>query len=83
MVSFFGDTNFKALFEVKWDAADYNTAVGSANGRAFKPIGNAPALAKDLNVENNNFLRIDNERKVYNKKFLESTGGDGKLSLNF
>ena len=83
MVSFFGDTNYKALFEVKWDAADYNTAVGSQNGRAFRAIGNAPALAKDLNVENNNFLRIDQERKVYNKKFLERTNDDGKLALGF
>lgn len=69
MVYIFGDSDFKALFEYNANEADYNKAIGARNGKAFKPIGNAPALAKDLNKENNTFLRIDTDRKVFNKKF--------------
>ena len=49
MVYIFGDSDFKALFEYNANEADYNKAIGARNGKAFKPIGNAPALAKDLN----------------------------------
>ena len=82
MVYIFGPTDYKALMEINWNEADYNTAIGTKHGKAFKPIGTAPALAKDFNELNNNFLRIDSERKVYNKKFIETTT-DGKLALNF
>ena len=65
--------------EVNLNEADYNKGIGSQNGKAFAPIGEAPALSRDLNESTNNYLYIGTDRKVHNKKITQSTAADGKF----